>query len=558
MGPSGDRMAENLDEGEHVARQAEAAGMNVSRVFHPNATWARVRERTEGANLVVYLGHGNGWPSPYAPFQERTKNGFGLNPYAGASGWSTEYRGGDEIRSKIRLADDAIVLLYYACYAPGAGEPGQPIPSVGVARERTDNYAAAFLAEKVGAAAVFAFWTTQSWDFPGALMREGRTIDQVFRTPASASWSTGGFNGSNDSYHASDRTDGARLHLDPHPDRGYVRAVTGDLEMTTDDWLDEAPDPEPEPDESAPELSDFSTSLPGGSEAETTFSPNGDGIDDELIFHHRVSEASWIDIEVAEDDGTVRRRLTSWTEGGDDTSTWTGEDERGDLVPDGSYRVTARARDTAGNESEARAVDVVALGTLRDPGWSRSAIHSRDEDGTADEADYRVELTSVAQTSVHIENRAGSSVRTIHDAATLDAGKLTIGWNGLDDAGSAVPDGRYWAVASATTDVGTVTYRSGIHVGAYRVGLSDRTPRRGQRITLRVRASEDQRRSPELRLEQPGLSAYSIRTTRNDSGRYVAVVTLRSSGQAGTLEVTVLGVDVNGQDSTFTRSVALD
>ena len=38
---------------------------NVVKVYSPNATWAKVKAAVVGASVVIYLGHGNGWPSPY-------------------------------------------------------------------------------------------------------------------------------------------------------------------------------------------------------------------------------------------------------------------------------------------------------------------------------------------------------------------------------------------------------------------------------------------------------------------------------------------------------------
>ena len=69
VGPASSSTWEYLAEGERIARQAEAQGMDVRRVFTPRATWKRVKQNIQGANLVVYLGHGNGWPSIYAPFR---------------------------------------------------------------------------------------------------------------------------------------------------------------------------------------------------------------------------------------------------------------------------------------------------------------------------------------------------------------------------------------------------------------------------------------------------------------------------------------------------------
>jgi hypothetical protein len=126
VGPTGSSTDAFLADAQEIANQAENAGMDVTRVFHPHATWSRVLNTIQGANLVVYMGHGNGWPSPYAPFQERTKDGFGLDGYDGASKNSVTYYGANPIRSNIRLANNAIVVLVHACYASGNGEPGMP------------------------------------------------------------------------------------------------------------------------------------------------------------------------------------------------------------------------------------------------------------------------------------------------------------------------------------------------------------------------------------------------------------------------------------------------
>ena len=74
--------------------------------------------------MFVYLGHGNGWPSIYPPFQTLTKDGLGLDPSSGADGSKHVYYGEDYIRDNIRFAPNAVVLLYHLCYASGNTEPG--------------------------------------------------------------------------------------------------------------------------------------------------------------------------------------------------------------------------------------------------------------------------------------------------------------------------------------------------------------------------------------------------------------------------------------------------
>ena len=128
---------------------------NVVKVYSPNATWAKVKAAAVGASIVIYLGHGNGWPSPYTYDPNyTTKDGFGLNATSRRRRLQQQVLRRAVRSPTLELAPDAIVLLHHLCYASGNSEPGNPEPSVSVARQRADNYAAGFL--KAGAAAVIA------------------------------------------------------------------------------------------------------------------------------------------------------------------------------------------------------------------------------------------------------------------------------------------------------------------------------------------------------------------------------------------------------------------
>jgi hypothetical protein len=122
VGPSGGATADYLDKARSYAEQAKAYGASVTSVLTPHATWARVLAAAQGANVLIYLGHGNGWPSPYAPYQGLTKDGLGLNPSDGSGNTKVKYYGEDLLREHIRLAPGAIVLLNRLCYASGNGE----------------------------------------------------------------------------------------------------------------------------------------------------------------------------------------------------------------------------------------------------------------------------------------------------------------------------------------------------------------------------------------------------------------------------------------------------
>jgi hypothetical protein len=237
VGPSSGSTAEYLGQAARMTRQARAAGMTVFRVSTPHATWQHVLNVIEGANLVVYFGHGNGWPSQYPPFQENTKDGLGLNPPSGGGRTSpVDYMGANAIRSKVRLAANAVVVLYRLCYASGNAEQGMrpELPNRArdrnVATERVDNFAAGFLS--AGAAAVFAWGWPQKINLPHRLAATNETMDRIFMNRANHTGSPNAFIGTNDYYRASKRTVGARIHLDPHRFFGHLRALTGNLRMT--------------------------------------------------------------------------------------------------------------------------------------------------------------------------------------------------------------------------------------------------------------------------------------------------------------------------------------
>lgn len=204
---------------------------NVVKVYSPYATWTKVKAATVGANVVIYMGHGNGWPSPYTYDPKyTTKNGFGLNATSGAGDSNNKYYGEPYV-STLDLAPNAIVLLHHLCYAAGNSEPGQAEPSVSVARQRLDNYAAGFL--KAGASAVIADGHAGPVSYLRSLFTTHQTIEQLWRTQPNANGHVAVFN--------STRTPGATAFSDPNTTTsGFYRSMVGDRTITTDDILGEA------------------------------------------------------------------------------------------------------------------------------------------------------------------------------------------------------------------------------------------------------------------------------------------------------------------------------
>ena len=225
VGPSGGSTTRYLRRARSYAAQARSFGARVTEVYTPNATWTRVVAAAQGANVLIYLGHGNGWPSPYAPFQGRTKDGLGLNLTPRSGNTKPTYYGEDQLATTLQLAPGAAVLLGHLCYASGNGEPGSPQPSWSTARERVDNYAAGFL--RAGASAVIA-------DGHGGLTEE---LAYLFgpAKPLLAAWRSDP--GGNDNVRRFDslRTPGAVAYLDPNSAKsGFYRSlVTASPSLST-------------------------------------------------------------------------------------------------------------------------------------------------------------------------------------------------------------------------------------------------------------------------------------------------------------------------------------
>jgi hypothetical protein len=211
---------------------------NVTKVYSPNATWSKVKSAVVGANVVIYLGHGNGWPSPYTYDPEyKTKDGFGLNSSAGNGDYNRKYYGEPYV-STLDLAPNAVIILNRLCYASGNSEPGHAEPSQTTARKRVDNYGAGFLA--AGAGAVIA----EGHGSAAAVIRA------LFTTDGSVKDAWTGMADFNDNVKAfeSVRTPGATAYTDAEgASSGYYRSLVTQPGMTTDTVLHGVPPAPPEP-----------------------------------------------------------------------------------------------------------------------------------------------------------------------------------------------------------------------------------------------------------------------------------------------------------------------
>jgi hypothetical protein len=221
--------------------EAKKYTTNVKKVYSPNATWSAVKSAVVGANVVIYFGHGNGWPSPYTYDPKfTTKDGFGLNASAGNGDSNTKYYGEPYV-STLDLAPGALILLHHLCYASGNSEPGHAAPTKSVAKQRVDNYGAGFL--KAGVSAVIADGHSGAVEYLAALFspdHADQTMADLWRTQPNYHGHEFGF--------GSSRTPGMTALMDPDTTSGgYYRSFIGNPAATTADVRNGAQPADPPP-----------------------------------------------------------------------------------------------------------------------------------------------------------------------------------------------------------------------------------------------------------------------------------------------------------------------
>jgi hypothetical protein len=216
VGPAGGATPYYKRLADQTAAAAAAFTPNVVKVYSPDATWPAVKTALQGASIVVYLGHGNGWPSVYRDaLYPPTQNGLGLNPHAGAAD-AHQYFGEEQIGSQIKLAPNAVVVFSHLCYASGNTEPGLAEGTLDQAQQRVDNYAAGFF--RAGAGAVIADAYLAPTYYVTSVLRGRSSVDAIWRLAPNR----------NDHFlrFDSQRTKGAIAQMDPDEvDSGFHRSI---------------------------------------------------------------------------------------------------------------------------------------------------------------------------------------------------------------------------------------------------------------------------------------------------------------------------------------------
>lgn len=526
---------------------------NVVKVYSPNATWEKVKAAVAGASVVIYMGHGNGWPSPYT-FDPAytTKDGFGLNATDGAGDYNNVYYGEPYV-STLDLAPGAVVILNHLCYAAGNSEPGAAEPTVSVARQRADNFAAGFL--KAGAAAVIADGHGGPVGYLRDLFTTGQSIESLWASQADANGNIVSF--------PSVRTPGATAFQDPQtPSSGFYRSLVVRSASPTVDAITTGGTGGNVADPVSPAIPD-NASLPAEtmrldalSPAPATvssISPNGDGYRDTLALTATTSEPGSLLVGVRDAVGTNLKTWIVSSSGAPTSLTWDGRDAVGTVPPDGRFVITVAPLDAGGSVGigQERIVDLVTgLGGVAS---SASVFYPQDLDQLAPTTTLSFNLARPMTVTWTLSDAAAQVIDTRLAAVALPAGTQTWVFDGRRSDGTMLPPGRY--LSSVTASDGTLAAAQSVsfEADAFLIKPNDATPGRGQTITVIVTSAEPLSARPRLSVYQPGITGWSVALARVSGSTYRATIRLRTAGASGTVSFKVTGTDLTGATQRATR-----
>ena len=502
---------------------------NVVKVYSPNATWPRVKAAVDGASIVVYMGHGNGWPSPYTYDPNfTTKDGFGLNYDLNHDGKRTDYENkyyGEPKIATLTPAPNAVVLLFHLCYASGNSEPGRADPSPSVARQRVDNYASAFL--RAGAGAVIADGHSHDPYYIRALFTTRETIDEYWRNAPD-------YHGNVTAYPSS-RTSGATFQMDPESAGRYYRSVAGDLSLNTQDVTGAAyasTDGDPAsfavPGNASPAAdgtpvfgtaadalaggtpvatlatsdkvriqavdSDTAATEPGVFEVEVDGGPNGWMLATDLVPRDSAAPQVW-----DTNDGTgsfspngdgsrdtmpLALRLSEsagWTlrivnKKGSEKASASGTGDRASLtwapdpgtVSDGTFTWQLTAIDAWGNTLQTSGplvVDTQAPDLTVSGSSDAVTSFTPNGDGSSDEVAFQVGASEHGQVTATVSPDGGKAIDT--QSVLVSGSPAPLAWDGRKSNGAYAPDGRYDVSFVAVDDAGNSSKATVRTVDAY-------------------------------------------------------------------------------------------
>jgi hypothetical protein len=188
---------------------------------------------------------------------------------------------------------------------------------------------------------------------------------------------------------------------------------------------------------------------------------------------------------------------------------------------------------------------------------AKTLFYPQDADRFAKTTTLGFRLTRPATVTWTIVDATGATVATLLDAQPTAAGTWTRNYDGRRADGVRLKAGRYRALVTATDDVTTASQAVSFTLDAFSIKPSDTTPKRGQRITIKVTSAEPLSTRPRVYIKQPGKAAWSVLMTKVSTYGYKATVTLKKGGTVGNVTFKVVAKDKDGRRQKTSQAFAI-
>ncbi len=150
---------------ELAAEELSRNGVTVHKFYPPNDDWQAIKIAAQGAHFLYYRGHGVYWGAMPAP----PVGGFAL---------TETFVSNAEIRTNLRLAPNAIVMLY-GCFTAGSSSNDAAAISLAEAWRRVAMYSEPFLT--AGAGGYYANWFGSAFQLLTRYLFEGNTLGEAYK-----------------------------------------------------------------------------------------------------------------------------------------------------------------------------------------------------------------------------------------------------------------------------------------------------------------------------------------------------------------------------------------
>lgn len=149
-----------------AAEELSRNGVTVHTFYPPNDDWGAIKAAAGGAHFLYYRGHGVYWGDMPTP----PVGGFAL---------TNAFVSNTEIRNDLRLAPNAIVMLY-GCFTAGSSSNDTAPISLAEAQRRVAMYSQPFLS--AGAGGYYANWFGNAFQLLTRYLFEGQTLGEAYQS----------------------------------------------------------------------------------------------------------------------------------------------------------------------------------------------------------------------------------------------------------------------------------------------------------------------------------------------------------------------------------------